>query len=71
MVRTMEKEKQQLYNTLRDLEWRMDQESKVWVGIYMFHGNLTPSPSQRKKGKRNLCFFCHMLNIIIYLVPNM
>ena len=29
MVKTMEKEKNLLYNQLRDLEWRLDQESKV------------------------------------------
>lgn len=29
MVKTMEKEKHILYNQLRDLEWRLDQESKV------------------------------------------
>lgn len=29
MVKSMEKEKQSLYNQLRDLEWRLDQESKV------------------------------------------
>ncbi|XP_052793817.1 coiled-coil domain-containing protein 169-like isoform X10 [Mya arenaria] len=30
MVKTMEREKQQLYNQLRDLEWRLDQESKAY-----------------------------------------
>ena len=35
MVKTMEKEKYMLYNQLRDLEWRLDQESKV---CYM-HGS--------------------------------
>ncbi|XP_052278823.1 coiled-coil domain-containing protein 169-like isoform X7 [Dreissena polymorpha] len=30
MVKTMEKEKALLYNQLRDLEWRLDQESKAY-----------------------------------------
>ncbi|KAL4230233.1 hypothetical protein ACF0H5_010619 [Mactra antiquata] len=30
MVKTMEREKQALYNQLRDLEWRLDQESKAY-----------------------------------------
>ena len=29
MIRMLEKEKNVLYNQLRDLEWRLDQESKV------------------------------------------
>ena len=32
MVKNMEKEKAMLFNQLRDLEWRLDQESKVRTG---------------------------------------
>ncbi|XP_041357212.1 coiled-coil domain-containing protein 169-like isoform X2 [Gigantopelta aegis] len=30
MIKNFEREKQSLYNTLRDLEWRLDQESKAY-----------------------------------------
>ncbi|XP_046550786.1 coiled-coil domain-containing protein 169-like isoform X1 [Haliotis rubra] len=30
MIKNLEKEKQSLYNQLRDLEWRLDQESKAY-----------------------------------------